>query len=135
MGALVDRPVVERGPHPARFRWTANLVALLGRLSDEDVARRAGVSSPTVRDERRRRSIAPFCRRGPVVTWTDDMLALLGTDTDAAVAEALGLTADSVNYRRRVLGIPAYGAGAWGPRSKVRWRPAMLALLGGPWRR
>ena len=92
--AVTDRAlVVERGPHPARFRWTTKLVALLGRLPDEAVALRAGVSAPTVRDERHRRGIEPFRRRGPVVTWTEEMVALLGTDTDAVVADALGLTA------------------------------------------
>lgn len=130
MTRRADRPVVERGAHPGRFRWTSKLVALLGRIPDEEVALRAGVSAPTVRDERSRRGIASFRRRGPVVTWTEAMLALLGTDIDAAVADGLGLTAYSVNHRRRVLGIPAYGGGAGGSRSRVRWRPRMLALLG-----
>jgi hypothetical protein len=116
-------------PHPLRFRWTAKLVAFLGRLPDAEVALRTKTTTHTVIAERRRRRIPSFVRRRPNIDWTPDKLALLGTDTDARVAAELKVHVGSVLLRRRILGIPAFGRGG-APHPGFRWARRALASLG-----
>lgn len=96
---------------PRRFRWPARALALLGRVSDAEVARRAGCSRDTVSSERRRRGIVPFFSCRPPFEWTDTRLSLLGTAIDAQVAAELGIAKQSVGVKRRSLGIPPFRKG------------------------
>jgi hypothetical protein len=114
---------------PRRVRWSPRLLALLGRVSDKEAARRAGVSLHAVKNERLRRGIAPCRNPRPVIVWTQEMLRRLGTDTDRAVAAAIGVDQRSVTRKRLLLKIPAFvyrGA----PRPEPRWTLRALALLG-----
>jgi hypothetical protein len=94
---------------------------------------RAGLSIHTVRDERKRRGVAPIRTSRPAIDWTEDMDALLATDTDTNVGASLGVSGASVARRRRLLGIAAYRPDHERPRTgrPGRWWTAReLALLG-----
>jgi hypothetical protein len=52
---------------PRRFQWTDELVELLGKIPDTEVAQRAGVSCTTVLAERQRRGLPSFDRRRPLL--------------------------------------------------------------------
>lgn len=54
------RVAVERTATAGYYSWPEELAALLGKISDRELARRAGVSVSTVEAERRRRGIEPF---------------------------------------------------------------------------
>lgn len=114
---------------PRRFRWPPRALALLGRLPDAEVARRAGCTKDTVVSERRRRGIAPLHRQKPPIEWTEAMLALLGTATDAEVGLDLGLHKNNVGVKRRMLGIPSYYPQRGG-RRRFQWTERALSLLG-----
>jgi hypothetical protein len=117
--------------HFKRFRWPSRLAALLGRVPDAALARRAGVYDRTVSDERRRRGIAPLEKPKKPFPWTSASLRLLGRITDAALARRLGLSKWTVMAKRRSLGIAVCEAsrGYAGP-VKVVWTKAQIALLG-----
>ena len=121
--------VARRRAHNA-FPWTPELLALLGKRPDREVAARAGVALNTVVDERRRRGIEPFQSMRPRVVWTAEMIAALGTDTDPSVAASLGVPKHCVQLKRSLLGIPPYyPQGASGNKGHP-WTPEELSLLG-----
>jgi len=113
---------------PRRFRWPSRLLALLGRVPDTEVARRARFSLRAVKNERRRRGIAPLQKKRPNIVWTEAMVSLLGSDTDANVAGELGVHPGSVTRKRLVLEIPAFVCR--GPRPQWHWTERALQLLG-----
>lgn len=81
--------------------WTAEDVALLGTLPDEDVARQTGRTAGAVRQKREELGIPnPAGNR-----WTADGVALLGTLPDREVAPRLGRSLSSVTQKRIKLGI------------------------------
>lgn len=124
--AKAQRVPVERG----KFKWPERLAKLLGKISDKELARRAGVHQSTVLKERRRRGIAPFVRQRRPIEWTDEMTALLGTAPDTEVAAELGVPARSVMYKRHLLGIPAYFLARARKRRSSFWTPDRIAQLG-----
>jgi DNA-binding CsgD family transcriptional regulator len=97
-------------------------------MTDVELASKVGLRPQTVGNERRRRRIRAFQRRGATVHWTEEMKALLGTDTDAAIADALGLKRGYVKQKRWLLGVPAYDARKAQPQ--VRWPPHARSWLG-----
>src|SRR5262245_47291708 len=104
-------------------KWTASEDAMLGRLHDEEVARRLGRTMLAVRTRRLRkgRSLRNPKRR----PWTSQEEKLLGTSTDREVARLLARHHTTVGERRRELGIPP------APSAKQRdWTLAELRLLG-----
>lgn len=115
-----------------RFRWTAELVKLLGKVPDRVVAKKTGLHLRTVGEERRRRGIPPSWAWQPKVEWTPEKIAVLGTCSDGDAAQILGISRTTVAMKRKRLGIPPYHP----PRPYLRrpdciqWRPAHLALLG-----
>lgn len=118
---------VERASHN-RFQWPPALAHLFGRVPDQVLADRAGVSIATAVAARRRLKIAPYAPRRAPIEWTKDQIALLGTASDRAVAAELELDHRSVYRKRTMLGIPPFG-----PSKEVeghRWSLAELALLG-----
>jgi hypothetical protein len=121
---------VERVIGARRFKWPLRLARLLGRISDDKLAKKAGVNANTVSGERRRRGISQFRPRRPAIRWTRRMIALLGSDADSSVAALLGLTRATVGRKRRELGIPSVLPP---PHDKLRafpWTAAQLRLLG-----
>lgn len=109
-----------------RFRWTKELLALLGVLPDSAVAAKAGLTGQSVAAERRRRGIAPARPRRAPIEWTQDMIALLGKVSDSDVAEVVGLCPSRVWHKRHILGIPAFRPNP----PPIQWTPAMIERLG-----
>lgn len=127
--ATARRGAVHRRAHNA-FPWTPELLALLGKRPDREVAARAGVAVNTVVGERRRRGIEPFLSMRPRVVWTAEMIASLGTDTDPSVAASLGIPRHCVQRKRSLLGIPAYHPWRASGNMGHPWSPEELSLLG-----
>lgn len=107
-------------------RWTPEEVALLGTMSDKDVAVKLGVTSANVQASRYSRGIPSFNRRGrpTQIVWTAEMDALLGTVTDLEAATRLNVSISSIKTRRKALGHP--------PLRKLgpAWQPEWSVLLG-----
>lgn len=109
----------------ARIKWTPEMDALLGTMSDQDVADWFSVNQWNARGRRRELGITPFRPHRPhipPVVWTPEMDALLGTIKDRELAGQLGLPEGRVSDRRNLLRIPHVSEG--------RWAPEMDALLG-----
>jgi hypothetical protein len=101
---------------PARHKWTAKEIALLGTDSDAKIAKILGLKVHAVVDQRRRLGI-----RRPVRHWTEAECKLLGTATDVEVARKTGRTEQSVRLKRDALGIPSL---------RTQWTEEELALIG-----
>jgi hypothetical protein len=86
---------------PAEVLWTAEELALLGTMPDEDVAARIGRTATGVRVKRSR------CRiPNPAGTWWNAQeIALLGTLPDREVARRIGRSLQAVTQQRIKLGI------------------------------
>jgi hypothetical protein len=83
-------------------RWSDADLALLGTLTDDEVARRTGRSWNAVRQKREELGLPnPAAGR-----WAAEEVALLGTLADEEVARGLGRSLRSVIRIRRKLGIP-----------------------------
>jgi hypothetical protein len=93
--------------HEPKIVWTKARIALLGKLSDTEAARKLGLSRSTVRLKRRELRIPS--NETPPVRWTASMIALLGSLPDAEVARRLGLDDDAVSRKRWKLGIAPAG--------------------------
>ena len=108
-----------------RHRWTADDDALLGTMSDSDLAARLGVSVAAARQRQHNRDTRPRDNvRKPKYSWTPERDALLGTMSDQKAAKKLGLTFSAARQRRVRLGIPAAGTV---PRP---WTESEIAALG-----
>jgi hypothetical protein len=83
--------------------WTAEQLALLGTMPDEDLARKTGRTTGAVRHRRTELGI-------PSPTgwaWTDAQLALLGKVPDGELAAQTGRTVGAVRCQRTGRGIPS----------------------------
>lgn len=92
--------------------WTKKEIALLGKMSDDDVVLRTGIKKASVAWKRRKLAIPPFHKKRPkkhLKDWTRKQTALLGKMTDAAAANALDFAHSAVRRKRLSLGIPAFG--------------------------
>jgi hypothetical protein len=96
---------------PAEVLWTAEELALLGTMPDEDVAARIGRTATGVRVKRSRCGIPNPA--GP--WWTAEETALLGTLPGREVAQRLGRSLESVRQKRKKLGI---GNRFWGRKGR-----------------
>ena len=119
---------VERTGPPNRRRWTAQMIALLGKASDDDVAAKLRIPRYSVVQERRRRRIAAFRPRRKL-EWTDRALALLGTASDREVAAEIGFDPTVVRRKRHVLGIPPFHPPPY-PQVERNWLPREDRILG-----
>jgi hypothetical protein len=102
--------------------WAAEEDALLGKFTDEEVARKLGYSLGRVRRRRQRlrlRSGNPKHRH-----WTTEEIALLGTSPDREVGKLVNRTLENVRCKRLEMGIPFHNS------SYEIWKPDELALLG-----
>lgn len=109
-------------PGAAYCTWTTEEDALLGRLSDEEVARRLGYD--VTRVNRRRRLLGLPSNNPNHRHWTKEEMALLGTRPDRDVAPLVNRSLENVRGKRLALGIPFRNA-----RYEI-WKPAELRLLG-----
>jgi hypothetical protein len=111
---------------PFRFRspeveWTAEMLALLGRVRDPEVARRHGIPLKAVKTKRRQLGIPTPVEWGALVATAELRQALLLPSTE--VRRRTGLGWHTICRLRRKLGIEAR------PLTRF-WQPAELALLG-----
>ncbi|NVL49857.1 hypothetical protein F2S72_08905 [Pseudomonas syringae pv. actinidiae] len=96
-----------------RYDWSPEKVALLGTMSDTDVAEQIGGKVHTVAIKRQELGIACYKpavskirgRPRPNFNWTQEALSLIGTMADKDVASRLGLSTGAVGVKRRSLGI------------------------------
>jgi 5-methylcytosine-specific restriction endonuclease McrA len=108
-----------------KIKWTSKMVALLGRVYDTEVARRYGISQPSVTIYRNKLGIPPFTPFGGV-NWTPEMDSLLGTTQDKKVAALLGLCMRTARLRRIELGISTWRKQQ--SRQKGPWRKRVAEL-------
>lgn len=114
--------------HPARHQWPEEIAALLGKMTDVELARVAQLGLRAVSAERKRRGIAAYEAKPPV-EWTSDVVGLLGTMPDARIAAELGISTTAVAKKRQSLGIPSFDQrrGKW---QRFRWTVRAVRLLG-----
>ena len=92
--------------NPARKPWMENELVLLGKMPDQEVARRTGRTVGTVRQARISRGITyELSNRRP---WTAEEDRWLGTASDAEIALRLGRSLYRIKIRRQSLKIPAW---------------------------
>jgi len=104
--APAPAPMHPRSGDSGYRNWDPRNDHLLGKLRDEEVARRTGCRVQTVRVRRHRLGIpiAQSQRR----SWVPHEEALLGKASDTAVAAKLGRTESAVSQHRQALGIPTW---------------------------
>lgn len=103
--------------------WTPERDALIGTVSDRQLAREWGLSQSTVWERRRKLHIPSRSQSYSRIKWTAEQESLLGTQLDRVLAEQWGLSTATVHQHRMALGIPPYGRG-------IKWTPEMDSLLG-----
>ncbi len=108
-------------PDGPRSRWTPQVKALLGTMTDRQLAGRLKFAVVTVWAARKRFGIPAFA---PRKTWTRREEALLGKHTDRYVERRLGRGLGTAILRRLALGIARFIPPA------ARWTPQQDALLG-----
>lgn len=122
--------VIDRLPtHPSRLRWTKRLLDMLGVISDQQLAKTAGIHPQVVSRERQRRGITAYAPRRKPIEWRPKMLALLGTASDRAVAAMLGIDHKSVYRKRNLLNIAPFMESPH-EHAGYAWPPKALRLLG-----
>jgi len=85
--------------------WKPGELTLLGKLPDEELARRTGHSLTSIRQARTKRHILSVRRPSP--DWRPEEEALLGTATDQQIAALLNRTIKAVTHRRVLKGVRA----------------------------
>lgn len=109
-------------PGAAYCTWTPEEDAMLGKCTDEEIARKLGYAVTRVR---RRRHLLGLPSNNPNHRhWTKEEIELLGTRPDREVAPLVNRTLANVRNKRLELGIPFCN-----PRYEI-WKPEELALLG-----
>jgi len=81
---------------PHATRWTAELIAMLGKRPDAQVAAAAKCSNESVRRQRLRLAIPPH---RPEASWTMTQLALLDKHPLAEVARKVGCTLNAAKIQ------------------------------------
>lgn len=89
-----------------RFPWKPEELALLGKVSDGELAKTLGLAKTTVTNKRQSLGLPPFLPPPRPIQWSSAMIERLGKAPDARVAEELGLARDTVALKRQALGIP-----------------------------
>jgi hypothetical protein len=90
------------------YPWGPGDVALLGKVSDGELARALGLSTTSVTCKRQRLGIAPFRKPPARIEWTPQKIERLGQVPDTQVARELRISLGSVRAKRHELGIPAF---------------------------
>jgi len=107
---LLGIPSFHPRPHEpvGGLSWGPEDLALLGTMTDREVARRLGISIAAVNHKRRLLKIPAFRPATPMYRWTPATLSLLGRVPDPEVARRSGISGHAVRRKRRQLGIGSY---------------------------
>jgi len=108
---------------PHAFRWTKEQMALLGRESDIQVARRLGISAAAVWRKRVQLGIRALTPKQHI-EWTKARSALLGKLSDKGLAKRWGGKAETIARKRTELGIEPFVR-----TTPPRRSPALKAIL------
>jgi hypothetical protein len=84
---------------PSDNFWTIERIALLGTVSDREIAKRLGIPVSAVHGQRTIRNIPPWKR----YKWGETELGLLRTYTDQEIAELTGRSLFDIAAKRREL--------------------------------
>lgn len=106
--------------------WNDAKIALLGTMTDAELARRLGIRHHLVLYRRLALGIPSF-KNMKEYEWGKKDIRLLGTKSDQEVAELLGIAKTTVINKRRSLGIEAF---AYHSKRWRSWTEEELALLG-----
>lgn len=101
--------------------WTSEMIALLGKEPEIEIAKKLGVGRYIVNMKRRMLGIPPYERLCD--KWTPDVIELLGKMSDAKLGRLIGANRRTVKAKRESLGIPAN-------QGRCQWTAEMVALLG-----
>jgi DNA-directed RNA polymerase specialized sigma24 family protein len=103
-----------------KTKWTPEMDALLGTMTDRQLAKELGIKQCRVTRHRMQSRIQPYRKHlghvrrargqngGRAILWDEAMLAMLGKAHDSEVAKELGLGWATVLKKRNELGIPAF---------------------------
>lgn len=105
------------------FAWSPENQALVGTMSDRELARRLKITDTIARNKRIRMGIGANPNRPRKNVFTSEAIEKLGKISDKELAADLGVSVTTVSLKRRELGIPI-------STKKVLWTPSTLALLG-----
>ena len=105
--------------------WDAKKLSLVGKLHDEDLAKRTGHPVGSVAAKRRQLGLP--MPHSKLRRWTAEEDALLGTERDEVIAASIGCLPSAVADRRRKLGVARSGIRE--PRANV-WKAEEISLLG-----
>ena len=101
--SFLKRKAVSR---PRRYLsdWKAKETALLGTMTDKDLAARLDLSPSAVRLKRLSMDIAPFRKRAASTgIWTPAVMARVTKESSAALAKELGVSRQRVHQKRKEL--------------------------------
>ena len=101
--------------------WSAENIALLGTLPDQEVAYILGCSRQAIAARRKVLGIVPHKPIG--LQWTNDLILQLGCSSDRQLAEQMGVCVRTVLNKRHAQGITAH-------RASLTWTAETVALLG-----
>ncbi len=88
-------------------RLREEYLPLLGKVTDLEIARRAGVCHQTAHKWRRDAGIEALANVGAKLKhWTPEKEKLLGTMPDRKLAKVIGIPTSTIYARRKALGIP-----------------------------
>lgn len=107
--------------------FPAEAVALLGQVSDYEIARRFGLNAKTVFRRRRQLGIPACTAMGRA--WSAKEIALVGREPDNVVAERAARTVRAAKAKRLRLGLPS-ALPIDRQRNRRRWSEMEIALLG-----
>lgn len=117
-----------------KYIWRQKDILLLGKNSDQEVAKTLGTYRKYVTEKRQALGIEAFAYQSQLWRrWSEEELAMLGSCTDKELAERLNLAVHCVTSKRHGLGIKAFHERAKNktPRpNSVQWTRRNLALLG-----
>jgi hypothetical protein len=126
-----SKHTVDAGVKLLHKPWTPEDIALLGQVTDAELARKMGIAVDCVSSKRRDLGIERKAR-----IWTKDNIALLGVFNDSEVARKIGLgvTTAAVKNKRQKLKIEACRIRTSPPSlpraNATLWTPEALGLLG-----
>jgi hypothetical protein len=117
-------------PGIGRVKWTDELIAKLGKMSDSDIASQIGCERKTVSYQRECRGIAAsFDRTNNIppppmggwnrLTLSQDIIDRLGTEPDYIIGNSAGVCKSVIARMRKRLGIASY-AFATGNNGRIR---------------
>lgn len=109
-------------PRENQIKWTPEQEAMLGTVSDREIAKMMAVSPMSVKYRREALHIKPY-RILPEPQWNALRLSALGRSEDLALAQMWHCEVAAVRHKRESLNIPLH-------HGSRRWLASELALLG-----